>query len=99
MPGAAHADSTTSSGKSSLPSAQPSTTNRSKSSAENVYKQGVPLVPPQLRTFFLCNMMSLVRSLGKTMRDNVHQTNSVSLLLFINSLILTQCETMFGLNG
>ncbi|XP_013601740.1 PREDICTED: uncharacterized protein LOC106309230 [Brassica oleracea var. oleracea] len=38
MPGAAHADSTTSLGKSSLPSAQPSSTNRSKSSAENVYK-------------------------------------------------------------
>ena len=52
---------------------------------------GVPLVP-QLLTFW-CNMMSLVRRLGKTVRDNAHQTNlevcyshlSSSLLLFISS--------------
>ncbi|KAJ0255657.1 Serine/threonine-protein kinase ATG1a [Hirschfeldia incana] len=39
-PGAVHSVSTTSTGKSSLPSGQPSSTNRFKASAENVYKQG-----------------------------------------------------------
>ncbi|CAF2049091.1 unnamed protein product [Brassica rapa subsp. narinosa] len=75
MPGAAHAESTTSSGKSSLPSAQPSstTTNRSKSSAENVYKQGVPLVPPQLRTFFF---MQHDVSCEKPRKDNEGQCSS-----------------------
>ncbi|KFK35382.1 hypothetical protein AALP_AA5G278000 [Arabis alpina] len=40
MPDVVHSDPTTSKGKSSLPSAQPSSTNRVKSTAENVYKQG-----------------------------------------------------------
>ncbi|CAG7903122.1 serine/threonine-protein kinase ATG1a [Brassica rapa] len=39
-PGVAHSDSTTSTGKSSLPSGQLTSTNRFKASAENVYKQG-----------------------------------------------------------
>ncbi|KAL1206273.1 Serine/threonine-protein kinase ATG1a [Cardamine amara subsp. amara] len=39
-PDAERSDSTTSTGKSLLPSAQPSSTNRFKSSAENVYKHG-----------------------------------------------------------
>lgn len=40
MPDVEHSGSATSTGKSSLPSAQPSSTNRFKSSAENVYKHG-----------------------------------------------------------
>ncbi|CAH2063155.1 unnamed protein product [Thlaspi arvense] len=40
VPGVAHSESTNSTGKSSLPSAQPSSANQFKPSAENVYKHG-----------------------------------------------------------
>ncbi|CAG7866199.1 unnamed protein product [Brassica rapa] len=96
MPGAAHADSTTFSGKSSLPSAQPSSTNRSKSSAENVYKQGVPLVPPQLRTFFF---MQHDVSCEKPRKDNEGQCSSNQLGGFLLCLIFIAFYKQFDFNA
>ncbi|XP_023638515.1 serine/threonine-protein kinase ATG1a isoform X2 [Capsella rubella] len=70
VPDVEHSDTTTSMGKSSLPSAQPISTNRLKSSAENVYKHGSSSSAPISQ-----NLMPHI-SFEKTRKDTEGQCSS-----------------------